>query len=891
MELLGGAFAAASPEFRTEAQKRWPELIHLIPDLTKAEPQKLTTENTQLRLFRATSGFIHDLAEPNPLVLLLDDLHWADSTSLSLFLYLARHLDVARVLILGTYRDAEVSRQHPLEATLRELIRERLIDEVHLRRLAEDGTAALVSSRLSTTAVSDDLVSLIHSRAQGNPFFIEELLASLVEQGALAIGVGRLMTSVSQLEVPRSVRSLIGERIGRLPHESQELLRMASLMGQEFDLGSLLATTGQLEDEVLDALDAALEARVIEELPGDRERFAFAHAMIQQALSEEWPVHRRRRMHVRIGEALVRSPSAQAASAELARHFLLGGDSGRAADYAIRAGDDAAARYAHAEAAHQYQTALDLMLDDAGDTVRAADAQYRLAGELYDLNRLPEALTTFEAALANYGRLGNRGGQALAHWGMARLHQGRYDMQTADLHIEEALRLWPPERQDADLVRLLVDAARIRAYGGYSGAIDVADRSLVLAEQLGEAAIVARALFGVETARASTRHHPGDLVVILDRAAQLAAQAGDWRTLSRVYLNRATRRWSLGDLEGTISDRRHAIAAAERSGEIERVIFSYMALGGVLIRTGAWSEARIALTRGMDLIREDLMHNAVERAYLAWLDGRHDDALQQLALNVDVSRQDRDGQGLTTNLCLQADFALQLGRVGAAESSAREAFGVSQRKWWAVVGPAAGPLAETLAWLGTDDASQKLVEIEGLVDACGLALARPQLLRAHARLLARGGALAEALKALEVSAELARSQHAVIELAQTLALIGSIARRADRESLATGADAERLAIVQRIGRATRGLVWAQGLPQPARVRAPDQGGGPLSPREREVATLIARGLSNRQIAQSLVISERTVENHVSSILARLGLDTRAQVSVWAVQHGLGATSQ
>ena len=236
--------------------------------------------------------------------MLLDDLHWADTTSLSLLLFLARYLDTAHVLILGTYRDTEVSRSQPLEATLRELIRERLVDEVHLRRMSADGTSALVSAQLGAAGASDDLISFVHSRAQGNPFFTEELLAALVEQGALSGDNLRLVKRPGELELPRSVRSLIGERISRLPLRSQELLLLASLLGEEFELDVLLAVSELTEDEVLDALDAALEAHVIVHPPGDQERFAFAHALIQQTLSEELPIHRRRRLHIRIGEAL-----------------------------------------------------------------------------------------------------------------------------------------------------------------------------------------------------------------------------------------------------------------------------------------------------------------------------------------------------------------------------------------------------------------------------------------------------------------------------------------------------------------------------------------------------------------------------------------------------------
>jgi DNA-binding CsgD family transcriptional regulator len=239
---------------------------------------------------------------------------------------------------------------------------------------------------------------------------------------------------------------------------------------------------------------------------------------------------------------------------------------------------------------------------------------------------------------------------------------------------------------------------------------------------------------------------------------------------------------------------------------------------------------------------------------------------------------------------VQAEFALQLGRPEAAESAAREAFAASQAKWWVVVGLAAGPLADTLAWLGTDDANQMLDDLEGLVNTYGLYIARPQLLRARARLDARGGAFDEALEALKGGAELARSQHAVIDLAQTLALISSIARGTNRQSLATEADAERRAIVERVGPTARPLSWAKGL-QLARTHEHHRDVGPLSPRECEVAVLIVGGQSNRHIAESLIISERTVENHVSSILAKLGLDTRGQVAAWAVQHGIAMQSE
>src|SRR5579859_1777961 len=166
--------------------------------------------------------------------------------------------------------------------------------------------------------------------------------------------------------------------------------------------------------------------------------------------------------------------------------------------------------------------------------------------------------------------------------------------------------------------------------------------------------LIAGTLFGVQTTRATARHNPVDLVRIVNRAAESASRTGDWRTRSRVYLARAIERRMLGDLEGSVSDHRLAIVEAERSGELERVIFAHMALASGLLLVGAWEEAREALNRGLGLNTEGLELYTFYLPLRAWLDGRHDDAIRELAANVEVSRQRRDLQGLTIGLNEQA---------------------------------------------------------------------------------------------------------------------------------------------------------------------------------------------------------------------------------------------
>ena len=356
------------------ALERWPGLTRLLPE-AGADQDVQGGHETQLRVFRAVTAFLREVAEASPLVLLLDDLHWADTTSLSLLLYLGRHLDGARILLLGTYRDAGVDREHGFGETLRELARERLMDEVHVRRLAMDGTAGLIRQQLVSETVSEDLVALVHARAEGNPFFTEELVKALVEQGGVVQGLARWdPAAVAGVEVPHSVRAVVAHRVSRLPAETQELLRLASVVGQEVELEVLVAASGQPEAELLDHLDAALGARLLEERrSASMVRYAFGHALVQQALYAGVPSSLRRRLHRRIGEVLeLLQTGRPLVAAELARHFLAAGDAPRAVGYALQAGREASARYAHAEAARSYQSAIDLLLE-RGEQAQTAD--------------------------------------------------------------------------------------------------------------------------------------------------------------------------------------------------------------------------------------------------------------------------------------------------------------------------------------------------------------------------------------------------------------------------------------------------------------------------------------------------------------------------------------
>ena len=495
---------------------------------------------------------------------------------------------------------------------------------------------------------------------------------------------------------------------------------------------------------------------------------------------------------------------------ELARHFLQGWRHRARRPYAIQAGDAASRRYAHAEAAHQYTIAVDV-LRELGEAARVAEIQCRLGAELFDLNRLPEAIAAYEAALSAFEASGDHAGQASVHWGLGRLHLGRYDLIAAVTHLDTALRLWPSEGDDAELARLMVDAARAKTFSAdRDAAIQLADSAVRLAEDLGDSGLIARALVGfAEAHSADTRD--GILIQLMDRAEGLAREASDWRTLTRVFVDRAVNNINVGELENAVADNRRAVETADRSGETERLRFALQALGFHCVGLGAWEEGRTAARAGLALDPHGGLKGVAGRAVLAWMEGHYEDALTHFRAFGSDGRDRRDVQAVAYGFALLADCTLQLGRPSEAEGPAREAAEVTRTSWRSMAGFVA-PLAETLVCLHTPDAEAVLADAEELIEGTEKFVARPQLLRARGLLQMHRGDLTDASETLDASAAVARSQHAVIELARTLAVLADAARKCGDLSLAAQADAERAEIVVRIGPEVRGLAWARDLP-------------------------------------------------------------------------------
>jgi len=358
------------------------EIKERLPDLPAPPP--LEPEQARFRLFDSVTTFLKNASKLQPLVVILDDLHWADKPSLLLLQFLARDLKDASILVIGTYRDMELGRQHPLSQTLGELSRQGLSARIVLRGLTEQDVARFIEM---TTGIKpqEKLVRTVYQQTEGNPFFLSEIVRLLVVEGQLE---RPQVTTASGVRIPEGVREVIGRRLDRLSDECNRILTTASVIGREFSLDALEPLSDISGDQLLELLDEAMAARVINELPQAVGQYSFVHALIRETLYDEISTARRVRFHRRIGETLEQlyGNSPDSHLTELAYHFFQASPAGngdKAIDYAIRAARRATTLLAYEEAAGHYEHArVVIELQDEVDQEQRGEMSLAL-GEAY----------------------------------------------------------------------------------------------------------------------------------------------------------------------------------------------------------------------------------------------------------------------------------------------------------------------------------------------------------------------------------------------------------------------------------------------------------------------------------------------------------------------------
>jgi len=556
-------FADHAPALTERLGRYGGELARLVPELAErvpglAAPLRSDPEMERYRLFDAVAAWLTATAGEEPLLVVLDDLQWAAKPTLLLLRHIVR-AGGGRILVLGTYRDTELTHDHPLVEVVADLRRQGGVERLSLAGLDGVGVAALVEQAaggpLDEAGLA--LARAVHEETEGNPFFVREVLRHLSETGAVEQhGTGWITRlPVDQLGIPEGVRDVVGRRLARLSGETNQALRVAAVVGPEFELAVVQAAGDLSEEAVLAAIEEAADARLVTETSATR--FRFSHALVRTTLYESLTTARQVNLHRRTAEAIetLHARALDDYVPALAHHWAKASapvsDATRAVEYAQRAGDRALAQLANDEAASYFGSALDLLDASGADPddpsrlellISLGEAQRRGSDEAY-------RRTLLEAAeLAR--RLGNA--DALARSALA---NSLGDIWTGPFEVDEA-RI---EGLEAALAAVGDTDARLRARLLATLGLELfwhpdSDRRLAVSA---EALSIARALGDPETlthvllARDYTIHFPDNAAERLAATGELleiADVSGDPLVTSRALALRFKAAMELGDV-------------------------------------------------------------------------------------------------------------------------------------------------------------------------------------------------------------------------------------------------------------------------------------------------------------------------------------------------------
>lgn len=551
IEILRHVVAHAPGELLTaHVDRHGGELVRLVPELARRvdgvpPPRTLDPEAEQLALFDAAVDLVEAIAADAPAFVVVDDAHWADASSLGLLRHLVRHLTPsAAVLVVVTYRDTDVDRGHPLSAMIGDFRREPRVERYSLRGIDEAGMRALLEAAggHELDEIGLEFAHTLARDTEGNPFFVGEVLRLLIDTNVIVQRDGRWQGTVSSIDevgIPEGVRDVVGQRLSRLPDEANATLRTAAVVGREFPVDLVAEVSGAPEDTVLEHLESAIGARLVDEVSGAHGRMTFSHALVRSTLLEELSTTRRVRLHRQIGEALERRGDATAA--ELAHHFseaAAAGVAGKALEHSIRAAEEAHLHLAYDEVVHFYTLALEALdeLDD-DDAVRATLLIERgyAQHERNDADSgRADALAAAEVA-RRIGHAGLIGRAGVTYQGLVGQWAAPHDPVAVDLMREGLAGL--AEGDDLDRARVTAALASALVLAPGDEALTVAEEAEALARAVGDDTARYTALGGWSWAL-RCRGRSADLIRTASAAVKLGQDVGraDWEFTSNYLL-------------------------------------------------------------------------------------------------------------------------------------------------------------------------------------------------------------------------------------------------------------------------------------------------------------------------------------------------------------------
>lgn len=885
--------------------KLLPELGTSLPDLVPAST--LEPEQEKHHLFGSLSQFLFHLSSLHPLLIIVEDLHWSDDTSLEFLLSLARHISSQPILLLMTFRTDEPN--VVLTHLLAELDRGRLATELVLNRLSLREVEAMLRAIFELQRpVRTEFLETIYPLTEGNPFFIEEILKSLIVAGAIYYANGTWdRKPMEEIDIPRSVRDAVRRRVEQVSLAARQTLTLAAVAGRVVSFPLLQELSNTDEHDLTKQMKELVAAQLLVEESSDR--FSFRHALTRQAVYGTLLKRERKELHRGIAESMERM-IAQPSGIELANlsyHFYEGMVWEKALEYSWRAGEQAQAIYAPREAIEHFTHALEAARQL---TAPIPPSLHRSRGQAY------ETLGDFDAARGDYEqalRLARGVQDGIAEWQilieLGSLWAGRDYQQTGE-HFRRATdlaqRLGDPKLTAHSLNRLAnwyVNVGRnVEGLTTHRQALQIFEQQEDKQGMADTLDLVGMATWQLGDEIASYGEY--------QRAIDLYRELNDKRGLTSALIGGShSSYWDETvavphqTKEDNLRGAEEALNLARQIGWMAGQAFSEWTTGVDLANFGDFGGA-------LSHARESLQL-AAEIEHRQWIIGAHyslghiyrlmllpEPAIQNLEIALPMARELGSVWwigNITTDLAmayiLNKEPARASDALAAALPGEQQPRNVAERRMlWA-----RGQLALTQ---GMPDRAAQIAD--QLIDSAPREdrfHRIPHLLRLKGEALSALNRLDLAEQVLEDAKQGARERNRPPLLWEIHRSLGRVQRQLKHPDKAENEYVMAREIIRSLAttiddsavRASYTSAALETLPKakplsPRRAEADKFGG--LTAREREVARFLAQGRSNREIAGKLFLSERTVENYVGNILSKLAFDSRSQIAVWAVQMGL-----
>ena len=871
------------------------ELTRLVPDLPARvagleAPIAADPDTERHRLHTAVTDVLAGAGRRQPLVLVLEDGHWADTPTLVLLRHLARATTEARVLVLATFRDTDADVPAELADALADLRRSDDVVRLHLGGLSEDNVGEFVrrAGGGEIDPAEPELSRAIRDLTEGNAFLLCELWRALVETDAFAIEQGtlRLIRPLREIATPQSVREVVSQRLSRLDPTTRDLLELAAVAGPEFEL-DVLRRAAPVELERIDALEPAMHSGVIEELPFPALAYRFTHELVRRALYDRLSVLRRAELHLRIAEALEAAgePQSGRVLADLAHHFAAAapiGGAAQAVEYNLLAAKAASAALAYDETAARLRTALETGIEDER---RRAEVLLDLGTALFRAGRSLDSLQSFRQAAEIARDLceGELLARAAIGFETTCWRPGLADEGARELLEEASAALG---QEDSTLrVGLLASLARALEYEGNSARAALArEDAIAMARRIDDRPGLATVLMGVYWARATTSL--SEALEMLGEARDLAEEMGDVEGQAEATQWRVSALMALGEIVPAREELTVALEAAQSTRQPFMLHVTEHYRSALALLEGHLAEAEAA-AEGSREWGQLLVGRDASGVYGIQMFGvrREQGRLAELAPVIRVlAAGDRGGgawrpglAAMLAELAMEEQVRGELDRVRAEGLEplreglwlasltylADAASAVAHQEVASLVYPLLAPLAGTNVMIGHG------VACYGAAD------------RYLGMLAATLGNTDSAASHFEAALRLNRQMGATTWLAHTAYEYGRMLfGQADRDH-GEQLLAEAALLAETVGMPTL-LARVRAL---APVSSPSLPDG-LSVRELDVLRLIARGLSNREIGATLFISGHTAANHVRSILRKTACANRTEAAAYAYRRGL-----